>query len=258
MQVRDVMSTPVSIDKSERIGHALDLMEKHGLRRLLVTNNGRLGGIITMRQIARVLGARQSLGLPASSLHVAAATMDSVIRVLPDMEVEDAALLLQKTSVLAVMQGEEILGWVRPREVLASVKLSGTARDAMRAALISHPQDRLVHARRMMLDRDVGRLPVMEGGKLMGILTERDIAKSMRAFRDLVSRRQQDARIKNLLVADVMTTDVKSVRVDTSLTDVQNLILSEDRGGLPVINERDELVGMITRRCLIDYMVRSR
>lgn len=258
MQVRDIMTTPVSIDKSERIGHALDLMEKHNLRRLLVTNNGRIGGIITMRQIARVLGARQSLGLPASSLHVAAATMDSVIRVLPEMSVGDATLLLQKTSVLAVMQGEEMLGWVRPREVLASTNIAGVAKDAMRAALSVHPQDRLVHARRMMLDRDVGRLPVVEGGDLLGIVTERDIAKAMRAFRDLVSRRQQDARIKNLLVADVMTKDVKKVRQDTPLQDVLNIILSEDRGGLPVMNEKDELVGMITRRCLIDYLVRTR
>jgi CBS domain-containing protein len=258
MQVRDIMTTPVSIDKSERIGTAMDLMEKHGLRRLLVTNNGKLGGIITMRQIARVLGARQSLGLPASSLHVAAATLDAVIRVLPDMSVEDAALLLQKTAVLVVMRGEEILGWVRPREVLSSLKIAGHAKDAMRPALSVSPQERVVHARRMMMDRDLGRLPVVQDGKLVGIITERDIASSMRAFRDLVSRRQQDARIKNLLVADVMTRDVKYVGKDTPLDEVLNTILSENRGGLPVLDENEELVGMITRRCLIDYLVRAR
>jgi len=74
MQIKDIMTEPVTIDKSERLGHALDQMEKYSLRRLLVTNNGKLGGIITMRQIARVLGTRKSLGMPASSLHVAAAT----------------------------------------------------------------------------------------------------------------------------------------------------------------------------------------
>ena len=77
MQVKDIMSEPVKIDKSERLGYALDLMEKNDLRRLLVTNKDKLGGVITTRQIARVLGARKSLGMPASSLHVASATMDS-------------------------------------------------------------------------------------------------------------------------------------------------------------------------------------
>ncbi|NYT01636.1 MAG: CBS domain-containing protein [Methanosarcinales archaeon] len=258
MQVKDIMTTPLSIDKSERLGQALDLMEKYDTRRLVVTNNGKLGGIITMRQIARVLGTRRSLGLPASSLHVAAATLDAIITVLPEMEVEDAALLLQKTSVLVVMKGEEILGWVRPREVLATVKLAGAARDAMRGALTVNPHERLIHARRMMMDRDLGRLPVVEGGKLVGIITERDIAKSLRAFRDLVSWRQQDARIKNLLVSDVMTQDVQSVYGDTPLEEVRAIILNENRGGLPVLNQDGQPVGMITRRCLIDYLVRTR
>ena len=116
MQIKDIMTQPVTIDKSERLGHALDLMEKNDLRRLLVTNKDKMGGIITTRQIARVLGTRKSLGMPASSLHVASATMDSVIKVFPDMDVQDAAVLLQKTSVLVAMEGEKVLGWVRPRD----------------------------------------------------------------------------------------------------------------------------------------------
>ena len=58
MHVKDIMTQPVTIDKSERLGHALDLMEKNDLRRLLVTNKDKMGGIITTRQIARVLGTR--------------------------------------------------------------------------------------------------------------------------------------------------------------------------------------------------------
>ena len=258
MQVKDIMSEPVTIDKSERLGHALDLMEKHDLRRLLVTNKDKMGGIITMRQIARVLGTRKSLGMPASSLHVASATMDSVIKVLPDMDVQDAMVLLQKTGVLAAMDGEKVLGWVRPREIIAAVNVSGMASDAMRFPLTSNPNDRLVHARRMMLDRGVGRLPVVEGGRLVGIISERDVAKSLRAFRDLNdTASKQYTRIYNILVSDVMTHDVKYVYVDTPLDEVKKIILTENRGGLPVLNHREEVVGMITRRSILDYLVRT-
>jgi CBS domain-containing protein len=259
MQVKDIMTEPVTIDKSERITHALDIMEKQGLRRLLVTNKGELGGITTMRQIARTLGTRKSLGMPASSLHVASATLDAMIRVLPDMNVDDALLLLQKTSVLIVMEGDKILGWVRPREILAAVRLNGQASDAMRVPLTINPGERLAHARRMMLDRDVGRLPVVDCGRLVGILTERDIANSMKAFRDLNdTASKQNARMANLLVSDVMTNTVDSVRTDTPMEDVKKMILAENRGGLPVLNEKDELVGVITRRSLIDYLARTR
>ena len=259
MQVKDIMSEPVKIDKSERLGHALDQMEKNDLRRLLVTNKDKLGGVITTRQIARVLGARKSLGMPASSLHVASATMDSLIKVLPDMQVDDAMALMQKTGVLVVMDGEKVMGWVRPREVLSAVKVSGTAGDAMRVPLTVNPNDRLVHARRMMLDRDVGRVPVVESGRLVGIISERDIARSMRAFRDLNdTASKQYARIFNILVSDVMTHDVQYVYVDTPLDEVKRIILEEDRGGLPVLNHREEVVGMITRRSILDYLARTR
>jgi CBS domain-containing protein len=257
MQVKDIMSEPVTIDKSERLGHALDLMEKHDLRRLLVTNKDKMGGIITMRQIARVLGTRKSLGMPASSLHVASATMDSVIKVLPDMDVQDAMVLLQKTGVLVAMDGEKVLAGFGPERYWRP-NVSGMASDAMRFPLTANPNDRLVHARRMILDRDVGRLPVVEGGRLAGIISERDVAKSLRAFRDLNdTASKQYARIYNILVSDVMTHDVKYVYADTPLDEVKKIILTENRGGLPVLSRREEVVGMITRRSILDYLVRT-
>ncbi|HNR57823.1 MAG: CBS domain-containing protein [Methanothrix sp.] len=258
MLVKDIMSTPVTIDKSERIGHALDVMEKYDLRRLLVTSDGKLAGTITMRQIARVLGTRQRLGMPASSLHVTAATSDTVTKVHPDMKVEDAVVLLQKTSVLVVMEDEDILGWVRPKDMLKALRMTGLAADAMRTPLTATPSDRLIHVRRVMLDRDVGRLPVMENGKLVGIVSERDVAKSLRAFRDLVPSSQQEARIKNLLVSDVMTRSVKSIMIDTPLEEARKTMLVEDLGGMPVLNQNNELVGMLTRRCFFDYLVKPK
>jgi len=258
MLVKEIMSTPVTIDKSERITHALDIMEKHDLRRLLVTNDGKLGGTITMRQIARVLGTRQKAGLPASSLHVASATTDSVIKADPDMKVEDAVILLQKTSILVVMDGEKILGWVRPKDMLKAIRMTGLAADAMRTPITATPSDRLIHIRRVMLDQDVGRLPVMENGKLVGIVSERDLAKSLRAFRDLVPSSRQEARIKNLLVSDVMSRDVKSIFVDTPLEEARKTMLDLDFGGMPVLSQKNELVGMLTRRCFFDYLVKQR
>jgi CBS domain-containing protein len=93
----------------------------------------------------------------------------------------------------------------------------------------------------------------------VGILTERDVTRALRAFRDLnATASKQHARISNLLVSDVMTRDVKSIHADMPLDEVKKIILTENRGGLPVLNQKEELVGMITRRSLIDYLVRTR
>jgi CBS domain-containing protein len=181
-----------------------------------------------------------------------------VVKVDPDMKTEDAVILLQKTSVLVVMDEDEILGWVRPKDMLKALRMSGLAADAMRTPLTASPSDRLIHVRRVMLDRDVGRLPVMENGKLVGIISERDVAKSLRAFRDLVQGGQQEARVKNLLVSDVMSRGVKSTYVDTPLEEARKEMLEEDLGGIPVLNQKNELVGMLTRRCFFDYLAKQK
>jgi len=99
----------------------------------------------------------------------------------------------------------------------------------------------------------------VESGRLVGIISERDIARSLRAFRDLNdTASKQYARIFNILVSDVMTHDVQYVYVDTPLEEVKKIILEEDRGGLPVLNRREEVVGMITRRSILDYLARTR
>jgi CBS domain-containing protein len=55
----------------------------------------------------------------------------------------------------------------------------------------------------------------------------------------------------------VMTHDVKYVYADTPLDEVKKIILTENRGGLPVLSRREEVVGMITRRSVLDYLVRT-
>jgi CBS domain-containing protein len=48
------------------------------------------------------------------------------------------------------------------------------------------------------------------------------------------------------------------VYTDTPLEEVKKIILTENRGGLPVLNRKEDVVGMITRRSLLDYLVRTR
>ena len=76
------------------------------------------------------------------------------------------------------------------------------------------------------------RLPVMEDGKMIGILTERDV----RAHLGYLDSTQVDA---------AMTPDPVSITPQTSVEDAARLMLKHKIGGLPVM-ENGELVGIIS------------
>lgn len=209
MQVKDIMVQPHKIDKSDTISHALDLMEKKDTKRLLVVHDNQIIGVLTMRSLTEQLGTRRKQSKPASSLHVATAVSDNFVKVLPDTDTRDALTLMKKKGgVIIVSENGNALGWVTPpQELIKENRFTGfVGGEVMEKYPITvSPSDRVSHARRLILDKNIGRLPVIENGKLVGIIAEDDIAFAMRSFRDLVADNQQDSRIKNLLVGDIMT-----------------------------------------------------
>ncbi|MFQ6073422.1 MAG: CBS domain-containing protein [Methanosarcinales archaeon] len=261
MQVNEIMSDPITIEKSDTISNALYTMEKYNTRRLIVTNEGELYGILTMRNIARQLGTRKKYALPASSIHVTTATTKDFIKILPDTNIKDAITLMkEKQVILIVVENNGVLGWITPHEILKLINNKNLlpdylcADDAMRSPITANSGDRVVHARRLMLEKDIGRLPILEDGLLVGMVSEKDLAYAMHAFRNIVSGSKQDTRIKNLILADIMKRGVISVITDTPLSDVVNLMLKEDIGSVPVLDLKDELVGIITRRSIISQI----
>jgi len=256
MKIKNIMCEPFTVHKSDKISHAMDLMDKHDTRRLLVINGSEAMGVITMRSIADKLGTWKTSNLPASSLHVAAATTDKFAKVLPDMGIEDAIVLMDRNGgILIAMENSKILGWVTPHEIMKNIRgVKGYAAQIMKEPITVSPGDRVSHGRRIMLDNDIGRLPIVENGDIVGIITERDIAKAMMNFRDLVPDNQQDERIRNLIVGDIMTRNVISVRTNTPITEVISTLLDKNIGGVPVLNLKDEMVGVIGRREIIRYL----
>ncbi len=256
MKVKDIMTEPVIVNKSDRLSHAMDLMEKHDTRRLLVVNGSNILGIITMRSLTRQLGTWKKSNLPATSMHVATATTNLFAKVPPDMDIGDAVGIMDRTGgILVVTTDSDILGWVTPHEILKNVQVEGGfAAEIMKEPISISMNERVAHARRLMLDNDIGRLPVLENGELVGIITEKDVARGMKNFRWLVPDNQQDDRIRRLIVGDIMTRDVKSARTNTPISEVISLILRENIGGVPVLNLKDELVGMVSRRGIIRHL----
>jgi len=177
----------------------------------------------------------------------------------PDTGVQKARELINEgMEMLVCTDDENIVGCVAPRQVLEAYqqynKIDGRAEDAMIMPYPVSPKDRLVHARRVMIDKDVGRLPVLDGGELVGVLTERNVANAMRAFKELVPTHQQENRIRLMLVEDTMSRAVVSFKQSETLDEVSKVILEKRFGGAPVMSAADELVGMLNRRTILNTL----
>lgn len=99
------------------------------------------------------------------------------------------------------------------------------------------PQAFLEEAARRMRDGDLGILPVGEHGKLVGVLTDRDIV--VRA----VARGRPPAECH---VAEVMSAQVCHVAADAELADARRLMREQRVRRLPVLDHNGRLVGMVS------------
>ncbi|WNY29213.1 Inosine-5'-monophosphate dehydrogenase [Methanimicrococcus stummii] len=254
MQVKDIMVAPPTIDKSAKISNALGIMEKKDTRRLLVTHNGEVTGVLTMRGLAKELGTKKRTK-PASSLPVVTAVTENYTFVKPATKFDIAAKILkEKGGVLLVSDDEkEVLGWITPNELIGAYDFVGQAKDVMfdKTIITINSSERLVHARYLMLENNIGRIPVMEDGKLVGIISERDVAKAFQEFKDNVPDNHQEAQVKNLLVADVMSRSPITAKPTTPAEQIVSCIVHKNIGIVPIMDDNEKMVGIITRRSLL-------
>jgi len=106
------------------------------------------------------------------------------------------------------------------------------------------PEARMYEAAQKMRHRDVGPLPVCEGERLLGMLTDRDsTVRTVAAGRDPLTPP----------VRDVMTSDVVYGFADQEVQDAARLMEQYQMRRLPVLNRHQQLVGMVALGDLAVY-----
>ncbi|MCG5259284.1 CBS domain-containing protein [Cupriavidus gilardii] len=98
------------------------------------------------------------------------------------------------------------------------------------------PSATVYAALQLMAEKSIGALLVMEHGKIVGILSERDYARKV----ILMQRTSRET-----LVRDIMTTAVVYVRADQTTDECMALMTQHRLRHLPVM-EGDELIGMLS------------
>ena len=106
------------------------------------------------------------------------------------------------------------------------------------------PFSTVLEAALVFRDEDCGTLPVLDAGKLIGVVTDRDIALGVPEYPDLAARP----------VSDVMSRDVAEIRPDEPLDAIEARLARERVRDLVVIDSDGRMVGVIAWCDLIKHL----
>lgn len=255
MKVKDMMTRDVlSVDKDERLETVLDMMRKHRITKMPVLENGHVVGVISDGEIADELGALKNRGIATAALHASSAMRRTFPTLAPEQSVLDLLKIAQEEDVglIPVVHDRTPVGVVTKADLLPLVKSDRPLRDIMKTQLHAvDPTDRVIHARRVMLDHGVERLPVLSGGKLVGIVGETDVAFGLQQFKKKYADHHQSEQIKRFFVEDIMVRNVVTATPDTKAADAARTMHDQHVGALPVLHSTGKIAGMVTRTDLV-------
>jgi CBS domain-containing protein len=114
-----------------------------------------------------------------------------------------------------------------------------TVREVMTSKLCSIDADKPVaYAAKMMRDEDVGIAPIVEGDRLVGVLTDRDIAVRV------VAEGRDPEQVK---VTEVASSDLVTLDPQQDLEEALRLMARHQVRRLPVVEEDGRLVGVVAQ-----------
>jgi acetoin utilization protein AcuB len=130
-------------------------------------------------------------------------------------------------------------------------------RDIMQSKLITiDPTTTLPQAIRLAAERRIRHLPVVDGGELVGIVSDRDLKQAMASPATSLEAHELSYLLQRLTVDHFMTRTVITVRPGLPVAEAARLMLQERISALPVTDD-GRLIGIITETDLLELLVRT-
>lgn len=111
------------------------------------------------------------------------------------------------------------------------------------------PDETVARARNLMLRHKIGRLVIIHDNKPIGIVTKKDISRRLNQAEPQWRRRPID----HIPIRKVMTESLITIFPDATPRQLAELMIENNIGGLPVVNNKGEVIGIVTKWDLIRY-----
>ncbi len=107
----------------------------------------------------------------------------------------------------------------------------------------------------IMEGNDFHRLPVVENNQFIGLITEELIAENSPSKVSSLSIYEMNYLFDKMIVKDLMKTDVITISEDIHIEEAALLMAEKDITVLPVINEENEVIGIITHKDIFKALI---
>jgi CBS domain-containing protein len=132
----------------------------------------------------------------------------------------------------------------------------GVVREIMMGSPVTlKPEDTLDLANDIISLGCIRHIPVVEDGRLAGLLSERDLIGAAATEIFGLKQKRKSALLKTVLIKDVMKKRVIIVKPDTPIKDAAHLMADKKVGCVPVVSA-GALVGLVTTTDILRYVER--
>jgi acetoin utilization protein AcuB len=115
--------------------------------------------------------------------------------------------------------------------------------------------DSMEDAMGLLKEHGIRRLPVMKNGKLVGIVTDRDLKNASASDATTLEIHELLYLLTKVKVKDIMTKDPITVPPDYTVEETAQVLLESKISGAPVVDENGEVVGIITQSDLFRVLM---
>ena len=113
----------------------------------------------------------------------------------------------------------------------------------------------IMKATQMMKEHGIRRIPVVRDGKLIGIISDRDIKEAAPSKATSLDVHELYYLLSEIKVKDIMTPDPITLRENDSVEKAAVIMLENRISGIPVVDDREHVIGVITQTDVFKVMI---
>jgi acetoin utilization protein AcuB len=112
----------------------------------------------------------------------------------------------------------------------------------------------ILHVRNLLREKNINQVPVVEGKKVVGIITDGDIRENSASPASTLSIHELNYLLSEMKAGDIMTRNPATVSPETPVEEAARILNERKIGCLPVV-KNDELVGIITTCDMLNVLL---